>query len=134
MLGLITILDKEKEEKINKLESDIKTLETKNIELKYTNRNLISTITEQKNNIKTLNSMINELESSNETVVSLEKLNEEHKNLLEKYESLQLRYKKSQEEITSLKELIPQTKSSGGLFSRFLKKNNTDNEEEDKVD
>jgi hypothetical protein len=46
------ILDHERDEIIGKLESDIKTLETKNLELKYTNRNLISTVSEQKNMLK----------------------------------------------------------------------------------
>lgn len=110
----------------------MKTLETKNLELKYTNRNLISTVTEQKNSIKNLNSRINELESSKKSESSHEKLTEDHEKLLENYNKLQEKYEKSQEEITELKGLIPQNKQSGGLFGRFLKKKNVDEEERDK--
>lgn len=107
-------------------------METKNIELKYTNRNLISTITEQKNNIKTLNSKINELKSSKESVGSLEKLTQDYKNLIENYNKLQEKYKKSQEEIVELRGLVSENKPSNSLFGRFLKKKDVDVEDTDK--
>ena len=72
--GADPILDQKKDEIINKLESDLKTLETKNLELKYTNKNLISTLSDQKGMLKTLKTKINTLESSNDTLKDFEKL------------------------------------------------------------
>jgi hypothetical protein len=131
-LGLIQILDQEKDEIINKLESDLKTLETKNLELKYANRNLISTLSEQKNMLKALKSKISTLESSNMNIVenNFEKLNKEHIKLLDKYNKLQQEYKLSQDEIRELKNLIPESKSTQSILGRFLKRN-VDKEDND---
>ena len=130
--GADSILDQKRDEIINKLESDLKTLETKNLELKYANRNLISTVSEQKNMLKALQTEISRSESSKVKEHSFEKLNAEHKKLIENYKKLQIQYKESQEEISNLKKLIPESKSNNGLFGRFLKRKPTD--EEDKSD
>ena len=99
----------------------MKTLETKNLELKYTNKNLISTLSEQKEMLKTLKTKISTLESSKDTLNDYEKLLEEHKDLM-------IKYNKSLEEISKLKELIPKYKSDNGLFGSFLKRNNLDDD------
>jgi len=99
-------------------------LETKNLELKYANRNLISTLSEQKNMLKTLKTKISKLESSKVEAHSYEKLNKEHKKLIEDYKKLQ-----TQEEISHLKELIPEEKPSNGLFGRFMKRKPSEDEE-----
>jgi predicted RNase H-like nuclease (RuvC/YqgF family) len=104
----------------------LKTLETKNLELKYANRNLISTISEQKNTLKTLRSKINELQASKGKKHNFEKLNRNHKKLLADYKNLKDKYKKSQEEIAQLKELMPESNSGNGLFGRFLKRKSID--------
>jgi hypothetical protein len=122
------ILDQKKDEVINKLESDLKTLETKNLELKYTNRNLITTLSEQKNMLKSLKSKIIELESSKERDNDFEKLNQKHSKLIEKCKKLQIQYNKSLDEIAHLKELVPESKPDG-FFGRFLKKKSSDDEE-----
>jgi hypothetical protein len=123
------ILDQEKDEIINKLESDLKTLEAKNLELKYTNRNLIVTLSEQKSMLKELKSKISELESSKEADNDFEKLNQQHSKLIEKCKNLQIKHNKSLDEITHLKELIPESKSDKGLFGRFLKRKGSDEKE-----
>ena len=123
------ILDQKKDEVINKLESDLKTLETKNLELKYTNRNLITTLSEQKNMLKSLKSKIIELESSKERDYDFEKLNLKHSKLIEKCKKLQIQYNESLDEIAHLKELVPESKPDNGLFGRFLKKKSSDDEE-----
>ena len=123
------ILDQERDEIINKLESDLKTLETKNLELKYANRNLISTLSEQKNMLKTLKTKISKLESSKVEAHSYQKLDKEHKKLIEDYKKLQTQYKISQEEISQLKELIPEDKPANGLFGRFMKRKPSEDEE-----
>jgi putative heme iron utilization protein len=97
-------------------------LETKNLELKYANRNLISTLSEQKNMLKTLKTKISKLESSKVEAHSYQKLDNEYKKLIKDYEKLQTQYKISQEEISHLKELIPEEKPSNSLFGRFMKK------------
>jgi hypothetical protein len=104
-------------------------LETKNLELKYANRNLISTLSEQKNMLKNLQTKISQLESSKVEAHSYEKLNNEHTKLIEDYEKLQTKYKTSQEEISHLKELIPEEKSSNGLFGRFMKRKPSEDDE-----
>ncbi|MGB7970101.1 MAG: hypothetical protein WCF28_11090 [Methanobacterium sp.] len=123
------ILDQERDEIINKLESDLKTLETKNLELKYANRNLISTLSEQKNMLKTLKTKISKLESSKVEAHSYQKLDKEHKKLIEDYKKLQTQYKISQEEISQLKELIPEDKPANSLFGRFMRKKPSEDEE-----
>ena len=128
------ILDQERDEIINKLESDLKTLETKNLELKYANRNLISTLSEQKNMLKTLKAKISKLESSKVEAHSYENLNNEHKKLIEDYEKVQIQYKESQEEISRLKELIPEVKPTNSLFGRFMKRKSPDDEKEKNLD
>ena len=127
------ILGQEKDEIISKLESDIKTLETKNLELKYTNRNLISTVSEQKDTLKSLQSQINELKSSKATIGknNLDKISKEHTMLLEKYEKLKLQYNKSLDEINELKKLVPESKTNKGLFGRFLSRNDKDGQNGD---
>jgi predicted RNase H-like nuclease (RuvC/YqgF family) len=127
------ILGQEKDEIISKLESDIKTLETKNLELKYTNRNLISTVSEQKDKLKTLQSQINNLKSSKAIVgkKDLDKISKEHTLLLEKYEKLKLQYSKSLEEINELKKLVPESKTNKSLFGRFLNRSDKDDQSED---
>jgi DNA repair exonuclease SbcCD ATPase subunit len=132
--GADAILDQKRDEIINKLESDLKTLETKNLELKYANRNLISTVSEQKNMLKALQTEITRLESSKVKEHSFEKLNTEHKKLMDNYKNLQIQYKELQEEISNLKNLIPESKSNNGLFARFLKRKPTDEDEEDEID
>ena len=107
----------------------MKTLETKNLELKYANRNLISTISEQKNTLKTLRSEINQLEASKGKKHNFEKLNQDHKKLLADYKKLKNKYNKSQEEIAQLKELITESNSGNGLFGRFLKRKSIDEKE-----
>jgi chromosome segregation ATPase len=129
--GADSILDQKRDEIINKLESDLKTLETKNLELKYANRNLISTVSEQKNMLKALQTEINRLESSKVKEHSFEKLNTEHKKLIDNYKKLQIQYKELQEEISNLKKLIPESKSNNGLFGRFLKRTPTDEDKSD---
>ena len=93
-------------------------METKNLELKYANRNLISTLSEQKNMLKTLKTKISKLESSKVEAHSYEKLDKEHKKLIEDYKKLQTQEEISQEEISHLKELIPEEKHSNGLFGK----------------
>lgn len=112
----------------------MKTLETKNLELKYANRNLISTVSEQKNMLKDLQSEINKLKSSKVKEHSFEKLNSEYKKLMEDYKMLQIRYNKSQKEISDLKELIPESKSEDGLFGRFLKRKTSEEDEKGRND
>ena len=60
---------------------------------------------------------------------SFEKLNSEYKKLMKDYKKLQIRYNKSQEEISHLKELIPDSKNENGLFGRFLKRKTSDEDE-----
>ena len=100
-------------------------METKNLELKYANRNLISTLSEQKDMLKTLKTKIRKLESSKVEAHSYEKLDNEHKKLIEDYKKLQIQYKESKDEIMHLKALIPEVKPASGLFGRFKKKKNT---------
>ena len=89
-MGLIEILDHEKDEIIAKLESDLKTLETKNLELKYTNRNLISTVAEQKKMLKVLKSKIKDLESikNHPAPKNIEELKTKYHKLLADHEDL----------------------------------------------
>ncbi len=136
-LGLMQILDQEKDEIIGKLESDLKTLETKNLELKYTNRNLISTLSEQKNTLKTLKSKINELESLKKPEGSnnFDELKKEYHKLLKDHENLKLKYEQSQQELAEVKKFVEsETKSGQGLFGRFLKRNNNDESDENLED
>jgi hypothetical protein len=108
-------------------------LETKNLELKYANRNLISTLSEQKDMLKTLKTKISKLESSKVEAHSYEKLNKEHTKLIDDFKKLQLQYKESQEEISHLKELIPEDKpASNSLFGRFMKRKSSEDEENQK--
>ena len=109
-------------------------METKNLELKYANRNLISTLSEQKNMLKTLKTKISQLESSKVEAHSYEKLNNEHKKLIEDYQNLQTQYKESQEEISHLKELIPEDKPQNSIFGRFMKRKSPEDEEKDMND
>ena len=109
-------------------------METKNLELKYANRNLISTLSEQKNMLKTLKAKISKLESSKVEAHSYETLNNEHKKLIEDYEKVQIQYKESQEEISRLKELIPEVKPTNSLFGRFMKRKSPDDEKEKNLD
>ncbi len=104
-------------------------METKNLELKYANRNLISTLSEQKNMLKILKTKISKLESSKVEAHSYEKLDNEYKNLVEDHKNLQIKYKESQVEISHLKELIPEDKPSNGLFGRFMKRKPSEDEE-----
>lgn len=127
--GVDAILDQKKDEVINKLESDLKTLEAKNLELKYTNRNLIATLSEQKNMLKSLKSKIIELKSSKERDNDFEKLNQKHSKLIEKCKKLQIQYNKSLDEIAHLKELVPESKPDNGFFGKFLKRKGSDDEE-----
>lgn len=108
----------------------MKTLETKNLELKYTNKNLINTLSEQKNLLKTLKSKIIELESSKDEGHDYEKLNTDHLELLDKYKKLQIKYKKTQEELSQLKKMVPESKTSNGLLGRFLKRKGSADEDE----
>jgi len=48
---------------------------------------------------------------------------------MENYKKLQIQYKESQEEISNLKKLIPESKSNNGLFGRFLKRKPTDDQD-----
>lgn len=126
------ILDQEKDEIIGKLESDLKTLETKNLELKYTNRNLISTVSEQKNMLKALKSKIKDLENLNNSAgpSNFDELKKEYQKLLADNKELKLKLERSRQEIMDLKNLSePDEKSSQGLFGRFLKRNNDKSEE-----
>jgi len=120
--GADPILDQKKDEMINKLESDLKTLETKNLELKYTNKNLISTLSEQKGMLKALKTKISTLESSKDTLDDYEQLNLKYKKLVDEHKELLIKYNKSLDEISKLKELIPKSKSDNGLIGRFLKR------------
>ena len=72
--------------------------------------------------LKTLKTKITKLESSKVEAHSYEKLDTEHKKLTGDYEKLQIQYKESQEEISHLKELIPEIKPASGLFGRFKKR------------
>ena len=103
----------------------MKTLETKNLELKYTNRNLISTLSEQKNELKTLKSKINEIHISKKRYEDSEKLKKEYSELLNNHNQLQTQYKEALNEIKNLKELIDESKSPDSLFGRFLKRKNS---------
>jgi hypothetical protein len=78
--------------------------------------------------LKTLKTKISKLESSKVEAHSYENLNNEHKKLIEDNEKLQIQYKESQEEISRLKELIPEVKPTNSLFGRFMKKKIPDNE------
>ena len=130
-------MDQKKDDNINKLDSDLKTLETKNLELKYTNRNLISTLNKEKNMVKTLKSKISELESSKVKEHAFEKLNKEHEKLLDEYNKLQIEYNKSQNKISQLKDSIPKSNQDKGLLGRFLKRktlDEKDNNLEDHMD
>jgi hypothetical protein len=104
----------------------LKTLETKNLELKYTNKNLISTLSEQKEMLKTLKTKISTLESSKDMSNDYEKLNLKYEKLLDEHKELVIKHDKSLEEISKLKELIPKSKPDNGLFGRFLKRKNLD--------
>jgi len=131
-LGLMQILDQEKDEIIGKLESDMKTLETKNLELKYANRNLISTVSEQKNMLKALKLKIKELESLKKSASpnNFEELKKEYQKLLENNKNLKLKLEQSQQEIAELKKLKESdAKSSQSLFGRFLNRNNNKSDE-----
>lgn len=97
-------------------------METKNLELKYANRNLISTISEQKDILKALKTKISRLESSKVEARSYQKLDIENKKVVEDYKKLQIQYKEAQNEISRLKNLIPEIKQSNGLFGRFMKR------------
>jgi hypothetical protein len=104
----------------------LKTLETKNLELKFTNKNLISTLSEQKGMLKTLKTKISTLESSKDALNDYEQLNLKYEKLVDEHKELMIKYNKSLEEISKLKELIPKSKSDNGLFGRFLKRKNLD--------
>lgn len=132
-MGLIEILDHEKDEIIAKLESDLKTLETKNIELKYTNRKLITTVSEQKKMLKVLKSKLKNLEylKNHPGPNNLEELKIKYQKLLTEHEDLKLKYEGSKKEMEELKNSKDSdTKSGQGLFGRFLKRNDTDKTEE----
>lgn len=132
-MGLIEILDHEKDEIIAKLESDLKTLETKNLELKYTNRNLISTVTEQKKMLKVLKSKVQNLESMKDhpNPNNINELKTNYQKLLKEHEDLKLKYEGIKKELAELKNTDSDTKSGQGLFGRFLKRNGSDDSDED---
>lgn len=131
-MGLIEILDHEKDEIIAKLESDLKTLETKNLELKYTNRNLISTVTEQKKMLKVLKSKIQNLESiKDHPSPNINELKTKYQKLLAEHKDLKLKYEESKKELVELKNTDSDTKSGQGLFGRFLKRNASDDSDGD---
>jgi len=133
LLGLIEILDHEKDEIIAKLESDLKTLETKNLELKYTNRNLISTVTEQKKMLKVLNSKVQNLESIKDhpSPNNINELKNKYGKLLAEHEDLKQKYEGTKKELEELKNTDSDVKSGPGLFGRFLKRNASDDSDED---
>jgi len=132
-LGLIEILDHEKDEIIAKLESDLKTLETKNLELKYTNRNLISTVTEQKKMLKVLKSKVQNLESMKDhpNPNNVNEIKTNYRKLLKEHEDLKLEYEGIKKELGELKNTNSDAKSGPGLFGRFLKRNGSDDSNED---
>jgi len=133
-LGLIEILDHEKDEIIAKLESDLKTLETKNLELKYTNRNLISTVTEQKKMLKVLKSKVQNLESTKDhpNPNNINELKTKYRKLIAEHEDLKLKYEETKKELSELKNTDSEAKHGPGLFGRFLKRNGSDDSDEDK--
>jgi FtsZ-binding cell division protein ZapB len=131
-LGLIEILDHEKDEIIAKLESDLKTIETKNLELKYTNRNLITTVSEQKKKLKVLKVKFQELKSiKNHPAPNIEELKTKYQKLLADHEDLKAKYEASKKELEELKNKDSDTKSGQGLFGRLLKRTDTDKSHED---
>ncbi|ADZ10242.1 hypothetical protein Metbo_2023 [Methanobacterium lacus] len=131
-MGLIEILDYEKDEIIAKLESDLKTIETKNLELKYTNRNLISTVSEQKKMLKVLKAKLADLESINHPAPkNIGELKTKYQKLLADHEDLKDKYQASQKELAELKNTGSDTKSGQGLFGRFLKRTDADKSHED---
>lgn len=132
-MGLIEILDHEKDEIIAKLESDLKTLETKNLELKYTNRNLISTVSEQKKMLKVLKAKVENLESNKNNTApnNIGELKTKYQKLLADHEDLKTKYEASKKELAELKNTGSDTKSGQGLFGRFLKRSDADKSSED---
>lgn len=132
-MGLIEILDYEKDEIIAKLESDLKTIETKNLELKYTNRNLISTVSEQKKMLKVLKAKLADLESikNHPAPKNIGELKTKYQKLLADHEDLKAKYQASQKELAELKNTGSDTKSGQGLFGRFLKRTDADKSHED---
>jgi predicted RNase H-like nuclease (RuvC/YqgF family) len=132
-LGLIEILDHEKDEIIAKLESDLKTLETKNLELKYTNRNLISTVSEQKKKLKVLKAKFEEIKSikNHPAPNNIGELKTKYQKLLADHEDLKAKYEASKKELEELKNTDSDTKSGQGLFGRLLKRTDTDRSHED---
>jgi hypothetical protein len=120
------ILDEKRDEIINKLESELKTLETKNLELKSTNRSLIASLSEQKNKVKSLQSdTVEQSNLNDENQQGYLKLQKDYDTLKEDYEKLQMKYNVSQKEIALLKQIINDSKNVS-LFGRFLKRKTPD--------
>lgn len=122
----------------------MKTLETKNLELKYTNKNLISTLSTQKEMLKTFKTKISKLEASNTIFNDYEKLNIKYEKLVHEHEELITQHNKVLEELSKLKEDLPEIKpdknmnndkvNNKGLFGRLWKRKNLDEKTVDEVE
>ncbi len=97
-----------KDEVSSNLESDLRTLEARNLQLKGSNRKLIATLEEQKSKIKTLQAAHDELQSlkNDERLVNYNKLQNDYKRLKKEFDDLQKRFNKSQRELVQLKKMV----------------------------
>lgn len=99
---------------------DYRTLEIKNIQLKNTNRKLISKIDQQKKLIKNLT---HELESfkNNNQVKDCQKIKNNHQLLKEEHEKLEMIMEDSHKEISKLKKEIEDLKNDSNHSSPWDK-------------
>lgn len=105
---------------------DYRTLEIKNIQLKNTNRKLISKIDQQKKLIKNLT---HELESfkNNNQVKDCQKIKNNHQLLKEEHEKLEMIMEDSHKEISKLKKEIEDLKNDSNHSSPWDKLKNIKN-------
>lgn len=105
---------------------DYRTLEIKNIQLKNTNRKLISKIDQQKKLIKNLT---HELESfkNNNQVKDCQKIKNNHQLLKEEHEKLEIIMEDSHKEISKLKKEIEDLKNDSNHSSPWDKLKNIKN-------
>ena len=121
---------KKKDESYSEANDDYRALEIKNIQLKTTNRKLISKLDQQQQLVKNLNS---ELESfkNNKQIKNYQKLKKDHQSLLNENKRLQKMLDESQMEIVNLngeiKKLKEKLEKDSSSSSRWNKLKNLRN-------
>jgi chromosome segregation ATPase len=121
-----------KDEDTSHLKSDLRTLEARNLQLKGSNRKLISTLEDQKNKIKTLQAALDELKSpkNGERLKNYDGLQKDYQRLKKEFYDLQERFNRSQRELVQLKKAVNKQKS-GGLWGRLRNRASEDPEGKD---